>query len=152
MPMHMNDPLPELDGATEWLNSEPLARDDCAGQPVLFHWWSISCHMCKGLMPGIIEWRERYDGQGLKLIGVHMPRSPAETDVEKVRAAAEELSLTHPQAIDNLHKLTQAFGNEHRFVPAFYLFDAEGHLRAYRAGEKAPAPIEEAIERVLGAD
>jgi thiol-disulfide isomerase/thioredoxin len=152
MPMHMNDPLPELDGATEWLNSEPLSQGDCAGAPVLFHWWAISCPLCKQLMPKLIEWREQYGGQGLKLVGVHMPRSPADTDVEKVRATAEELSLTHPQAVDNLHKVTLAFGNEHRFVPAFYLFDADGRLRAYRAGEKAPAPIEEAIERVLKAD
>jgi len=33
-----------------------------------------------------------------------------------------------------------------------FLFDADGQLRAYRAGEKAAAPIEEAIERVLKAD
>lgn len=152
MPMHMNDPLPDLDGATQWLNSEPLSRDHCTGQPVLFHWWAISCPICKQLMPRVAQWRERYEGRGLKFVGVHMPRGPEDTDVAKVRAAVQELSLDHPQAVDNLHKLTEAFGNEHRFVPAFYLFDAEGHLRAYRAGEKAPPPIEEAIERVLKAD
>ena len=42
MPMHMNAPLPDLEGATEWVNAEPLAADDCAGQPVLSHWWAIS--------------------------------------------------------------------------------------------------------------
>jgi hypothetical protein len=78
-----------------------------------------------------------------------MPRSPEDTDVAKVRSAIEELTSQHPQAIDNLHKLTVGFSNEHRFVPAFYLFDAHGKLRAYRAGEKAPAPIEEAIEQAV---
>ena len=150
--MHMNDPMPPLDGATEWINSEPLTQEQLAGQPVLFHWWAISCPICKQLMPTVNQWRERYESRGLSLVGVHMPRGPEDTDVSAARTAAEQLGLTHPQAIDNLHKLTEAFGNEHRWVPAFYLFDAEARLRAYRAGEKAPPYVEEAIERVLKQD
>ena len=39
------------------------------------------------------------------------------------------------RAVDNQHKLKDAFLNEQGWVPVYYLFDAEGKLKTRAAGE-----------------
>ncbi len=56
-------------------------------------------------MPHVQELRDKYASQGLEVIAIHRPRGPGDTDVEKVREAAEKLGLTEPCAIDNEHTL-----------------------------------------------
>ena len=43
---------------------------------------------------------------------------------------------SEPCAVDNEHKLRDAFQNDQGYVPAYYLFDAEGKLRSFAAGER----------------
>ncbi len=40
---------------------------------------------------------------------------------------------------------------ENKYVPAFYLFDRQGKLRHFQAGERAAKMVEPVIERVLAA-
>ena len=35
--------MPALDGATGWLNSEPLGPADLRGHPVLVNFWTLTC-------------------------------------------------------------------------------------------------------------
>jgi hypothetical protein len=55
-------------------------------------------------------------------------------------------------AVDNEHKLKDAFHNEHGYVPAYYLFDAEGKLKSFAAGERGLDMLKSAIERLLPAE
>lgn len=146
--MRIGAELPALVGATDWLNGGPLAREDLLGSVVLVHFWSLSCGSCSQIMPTVNQWRERFHNNGAKLVGVHMPRSESETDVELVAEAVARYGLQHPIAVDNDHELADAFGN--RYVPSFYVFDREGHLRHYQAGDRGMKMIEAALLRVLG--
>ncbi|MCS1351966.1 redoxin domain-containing protein [Mechercharimyces sp. CAU 1602] len=145
--MRLRTEMPELTGATEWVNSE-ISKSDVAGKPVLVHFWSISCEMCKKSLPDINEMREKFKEQELQLIGIHMPRSEKDTDEEAVKETITKYELVHPQAIDNQHSIVEAFENQ--FVPAFYLFDQEGKLRHRAAGEKALSMLQNPLHRVLG--
>jgi hypothetical protein len=78
-----------------------------------------------------------------------MPRYEADTDVETVRELINKYDLTEPVAVDNEHKLKDAFQNDQGFVPAYYLFDAEGKLKSFAAGERGLDMLKSAIERVL---
>jgi thiol-disulfide isomerase/thioredoxin len=147
MALRLRTQMPELQGATEWINGE-VTKEDLKGQPVLIHFWSVSCGLCKKSMPDVLKLRDEYADQGLKVIGIHMPRSEKDTDVDTVKENIEKYEMTHPQAVDNQHKITDAFENE--FVPAFYLFDQEGQLRHRSAGEKALSMLERPLKRVLG--
>ena len=152
MPMRIGTPLPSLEGATEWLaGSAGEASQDLEGHPVLIHFWSLSCGMCKDNLPRVTEWREKYRDAGLRLIAIHMPRYPQDQDVAVVRETAEQLGITEPRAIDNEHRLRDAFQNEHGYVPAYYLFDDSHKLKAFAAGEYGTKVIEPALERMLGA-
>lgn len=146
MPMRMGTPLPGLNGATEWVNGE-LNDEDLRGAPTLVHFWSISCGSCHEVMPKVCEWQETYSARGLRFVGVHMPRSEKDTDTEAVKADIADAGFHWPQAIDNTHAIRDAFQNQH--VPAFYLFNEEGVLRHFQAGDRGQKMLEGAIERLL---
>ena len=150
MPMRIGTPLPSLEGATEWLSgSADEVLSDAAGRPLLIHFWSVSCGMCKDNLPRVAEWRDQYRDE-LKIVAVHMPRYPEDTNVDAVREAVSKYEITDALAIDNEHKLRDAFQNEHGHVPAYYLFDAEHKLKSFAAGEYGIKVMTPAIERLLG--
>jgi hypothetical protein len=66
-----------------------------------------------------------------------------------VRELISKFGITEPCAVDNEHKLKEAFQNDQGFVPAYYLFDAEGKLKSFAAGERGLDMLKSAIERVL---
>ena len=78
-----------------------------------------------------------------------MPRYEADTDVEAVRDAIAKYDISEPCAIDNQHKLRDAFKNDQGYVPAYYLFDGEGKLRSFAAGERGLDMLAAALDRVL---
>ena len=57
------------------------------------------------------------------------------------------MSVDWPNAIDNTHAIVDRFDN--KFVPAFYVFNAEGLLRHFQAGDRGQKMLEAAIERIL---
>jgi len=145
MALRLRTELPALDGITEWVNGE-AKKDELLGKPVLVHFWSISCGMCKESLPEVNKIRD--DHPELQVVGIHMPRSEKDTEIPPVKETIEKYELKHPQGIDNMHAVVDRFENE--FVPAFYLFDQEGLLRHRSAGEKALSMLQKPLERVLG--
>lgn len=144
--------MPSLEGATEWINgTADEAAGSLKGQPTLIHFWSVSCGICKENMPRVSEWRDKYKDEGLRVVAVHMPRYPADQDMEAVREAINKFNITEACAIDNEHKLRDAFQNEHGYVPAYYLYDAEGKLRSFAAGERGLDMMFSAMNRTLTA-
>jgi thiol-disulfide isomerase/thioredoxin len=152
MPMRIGTEMPSLEGATEWITgSMDEAIAQAKGQPTLVHFWSVSCGICKDNMPRVSEWRDRYRDDGLRVIAVHMPRYPADVDVAAVREAVEKYNISESCAVDNDHKLRDAFRNEQGYVPAYYLFDGQGKLRSFAAGERGLDMLFSAMNRVLQA-
>ena len=150
MGMRIGTQMPALDGATEWFSgTQAHAESEVKGHPTLVHFWASSCGICKDNLPRVAEWRDEKRVQGLRVIAVHMPRYEADTDVENVRELISKYNITEPCAIDNEHRLKDAFQNDQGFVPAYYLFDAEGKLKSFAAGERGLDMLKSAIDRVL---
>src|SRR6266446_680104 len=127
MAMRIGTEMPGLEGATEWFGgTQAHAEEAAVGHPTLVHFWSASCGICKENLPRVGQWRDEKKEQGLRVIAIHMPRYEADTDVETVRDLISKFGITEPCAVDNEHKLKEAFQNDQGFVPAYYLFDAEG--------------------------
>lgn len=144
--MRLREPLPEMHGATEWLNGE-VKREQLVGEkPTLIHFWSISCHLCKVAMPMVNELRDNYKDK-LNVVAVHMPRSEKDLNMDEIKQVAAEHSISQPIFIDHEHKLTDAFENQ--YVPAYYLFDHNGLLRHFQAGGSGLKMLEKRVNRVL---
>ncbi len=147
MALRMDSKMPSLEGGTNWFNSPPLTNEDFAGHPTLIHFWAVSCQSCKESLPDVNRWLDTYTPQGLKILSVHMPRQESDTNIDAVTEVVKEYGMKQPCVVDNWHSITDAF--ENRYVPAFYLFDAQGKLRHFQAGEKAAKMVEPVIERIL---
>jgi thiol-disulfide isomerase/thioredoxin len=153
MGMKIGTEMPRLDGATEWFGgTQAHVEADIAGHPTLVHFWSASCGICKDNLPRVGEWRDEKRKYGLRVVAIHMPRYESDTDVEQVRDLIGKYGITEPVAVDNEHKLKEAFHNHQGFVPAYYLFDAEGKLKSFAAGERGLDMLKSAMERLLPAE
>ena len=144
--MKLREQMPELIGATTWLNGEVTKADVIGEKPTLIHFWSVSCHLCKEAMPEINNFRDQYKEE-LNVIAVHMPRSEEDTNLETIKTVAAEHDITHPIFVDNEMKLTDAFENQ--YVPAYFVFDKDGQLRHMQAGGSGMKMLEKRVNRVL---
>ncbi|WNB91626.1 TlpA disulfide reductase family protein [Bacillus sp. NEB1478] len=145
--MRLRADMPEFNGATEWINGEVKKSDLIGDKPTLVHFWSVSCGLCKEAMPNINKFRDDFKDE-LNVIAVHMPRSEKDLDIDQIKEVAAEHDITQPIFVDNDHTLTDAFENE--YVPAYYVFDAEGKLRHFQAGGDGMKMLTKRVNRVLG--
>ncbi|HEX2760016.1 MAG TPA: cytochrome c biogenesis protein DipZ, partial [Rhizomicrobium sp.] len=139
--------LPELNGATLWLNSPPLTREQLRGKVVLIDFWTYSCINCLRALPYVKAWAEKYAAHGLVVIGVHAPEFAFEKDPANVRRAVQGLGVTYPVALDNNLAIWQAFSNQ--YWPAHYFIDAEGRIRYHHFGEGEYERSEAVIRQLL---
>jgi cytochrome c biogenesis protein CcdA/thiol-disulfide isomerase/thioredoxin len=123
----VEDLVPSLSGAQDWLNSKPLTLDELKGKVVLVDFWTYSCINCLRSIPYVRAWAEKYRDHGLVVIGVHAPEFAFERNIENVKNAVTTLKIGYPVAIDNDYKIWRAFENE--YWPAHYFIDAKGKVR-----------------------
>lgn len=139
--------LPELAGATTWLNSPPLSAQSLRGKVVLIDFWTFACVNCQRALPYVRAWAEKYKNQGLVVIGVHSPEFAFERKVDNVKRAARELGLGFPIAVDNDFAIWRSFSN--RYWPAHYFVDARGRIRFHHFGEGEYERSEQVIRQLL---
>ena len=139
--------LPKLDGATAWLNSEPLTPAGLRGRVVVVQFCTFSCINWLRTVPYVRAWAEKYRDPGLVMIGVHTPEFPFEHDLAKIRSALEELGVDHPVAVDNRFAVWRAFDNA--YWPALYFADVDGRIRHHRFGEEDYERSERVIQQLL---
>ena len=141
-------PAPELTGLHSWIGSDPVTLASLQGKIILIDFWTYSCINCIRTLPFILEWQEKYEPLGLRIIGVHTPEFDFEKDAENVRAAVERFGIDYPVALDNDRKTWDAFGVT--AWPAKYLIDAEGVIRYAEVGEGGYVAMEQTIRHWLG--
>ncbi len=139
--------LPGFDGATGWLNSEPLTPDGLRGKVVLVDFWTYTCINWLRTLGHVRAWHEKYVDQGLVVIGVHTPEFPFEHDPDNVRWAAEDMRVEYPIALDPDFAVWHAFDNN--YWPAVYIADAEGRIRHNHFGEGGYEECEMAVQMLL---
>jgi thiol-disulfide isomerase/thioredoxin len=139
--------LPSLGGATGWLNSPPLTTAELRGKVVLVDFWTYTCINWLRTLGYVRAWAEKYEDQGLVVVGVHTPEFPFEQDVENVREAAKDMTVEYPVALDSDYAVWRAFSN--RYWPAVYIADAEGQIRHHQFGEGGYEECERVIQRLL---
>jgi thiol-disulfide isomerase/thioredoxin len=138
--------IPGFDGATGWLNSDPLTADDLHGRVVLVDFWTYTCINWLRTLAYVRTWSEKYE-DGFVVIGVHTPEFPFERDVDNVRWAAAEMDVNYPIALDSSYAVWDAFSNH--YWPAVYIADAEGRIRHHQYGEGGYEECERVIQRFL---
>jgi len=145
--------LPAFDGATAWLNTEPLTPADLQGRVVLASFGTYTCINWLRSHPYVRAWGDKYASQGLVLVGVQTPEFEFEGDLGNVGRAVRELNVQYPVAVDNDYAVWRAFDNH--YWPALYFADAQGRIRHHHFGEGEYEESEMVLQMLLreaGAD
>ena len=144
---HAETHLPGFDGATGWLNSEPLTPEGLRGKVVLVDFWTYTCINWLRTLGYVRPWHDKYTDQGLVVVGVHTPEFPFERDADNVSWAAQDQRVDYPIALDPDYAVWRAFDNN--YWPAVYIADAEGRIRHMHFGEGGYEECERAVQMLL---
>ncbi|HEV8359585.1 MAG TPA: redoxin domain-containing protein [Candidatus Thermoplasmatota archaeon] len=140
----------DFQGATGWLgtpDNQPLVLEELRGKVVLVDFWTYSCINCIHTFPYLRTWWERYQDDGLVIVGVHTPEFRFERDAVNVQEARERYGLSYPAALDNDYGVWEAYHN--RYWPAEYLVDHWGRVRHTHFGEGGYEETEALIRQLL---
>ena len=143
-------PAPAFRSITKWLNTpggRPLTIAGLKGRVVLVDFWTYSCINCQRSLPHVEAWNKAYAADGLTVVGVHTPEFAFEHVPSNVAAAAKQLGVDYPIAIDDNYGTWDAYENE--YWPAEYLIDATGHIRHVDFGEGLYGQTETLIRQLL---
>src|SRR2546423_2525776 len=140
--------LPSFEGATEWLNRQPVTRQT-KGHPTLVHFWSISSEESKANLSQVADLRDQRKREGFRVVAVHVPQSETEKSSRRVREAIGHLNLTEPCVLDNELTLSKALLNGSESLPAYYLFDHNGELCTSASGANGLQTVEEELDQML---
>jgi hypothetical protein len=140
--------MPSLDGATGWLNSEPLTPAGLRGNVVLVDFWTHTCINWLRTEPYVRHWARTYRDDGLVVVGVHTPEFSFEHELDGVRMATKDRDIDYPVATDNDYGVWSAFANN--YWPALYFVDREGVIRDHHFGEGRYEQSERTLQQLLG--
>jgi thiol-disulfide isomerase/thioredoxin len=140
-------PAPELH-AKGWINSPALTSKDLAGKVVVYDFWTYSCVNCVRTLPSVRAWYDRYQKDGLVVVGVHSPEFDFEKDHGNVQNAVARLKVTWPVALDDDMAIWGDFNN--RYWPAKWITDRQGRIRYFHPGEGNYDETESVIRTLLG--
>jgi hypothetical protein len=93
------------------------------------------------------EWHQKYQDQGLVVIGNHYPEFNHERDLTNLQDVVHQTDIQYPVAQDNDGTTWRAYGS--RYWPTLYLIDKRGHIRYTHIGEGAYQETEAAIQALL---
>ena len=146
-PLPVEGRLASFDGATGWLNTEPLTPEALRGRVVLVDVWTYTCVNWLRTLPYVRAWAAKYADLGLTIVSVHTPEFGFEKDRANVVKAVDAFRVDFPVALDNDFGVWRALSNH--FWPAVYIADVDGQLRFHHFGEGEYAMIEMVIQQLL---
>ena len=128
----------------ESISVQSLTEDN---KVVMIDFWTYTCINCQRTTPYLNDWHEKYEDDGLVIIGVHSPEFGFEKDYDNVLDAVERFEIKYPVVQDNDFQTWRAYDN--RFWPRKYLIDIDGFVRYDHIGEGAYEETEEVIQELL---
>jgi thiol-disulfide isomerase/thioredoxin len=136
----VNKPAPEF--VREDLSGKELDLAAFRGKVVLLNFWATWCAPCQLEMPRFIEWQSEYGPRGFEVIGISMDDDP-----ELARKLCAKLGVNYPVAMGDA-RIGRLYGGI-LGLPASFLIDANGKIRAVYRGETDPKTIETEINKLL---
>jgi hypothetical protein len=131
-----------------WINVAALRMDQQRGRPVLVEFWDFCRINSLRTLPYTRAWHDRYEQDGLRVIGVHAAGFEPAADPDAVQAAVSRLEIPYPIVVDVELEIWDLYGN--LGWPARYLWDQQGMLFDYHYGEGAYGDTERAVQALLG--
>ena len=139
---------PDLLVGTEYINiTYGDIKETIKEKVVLYDIWTYSCINCIRTLPSITAWDEKYNDDGLVIIGIHTPEFEFEKNKDNVSTAVEKFGINYPVILDNEKEIWNAF--ENKYWPRKYIADHNGYIRYDHIGEGSYKETEQVIQKLL---
>lgn len=141
-------PAIEINDPTGFVNTTPFKLADLVGKKVvLLDFWTYSCINCIRTLPYLTAWYQKYQDQGLEIVGVHTPEFEFEKNYANVETAVQKYGIKYPVVLDSNYGTWQAYGN--LYWPHEYLIDIAGYVVHDHIGEGDYDVTEAEIQKLL---
>ena len=126
-----------------WLNTDgpPPTLSQIEG-PLVVEFWATWCPPCEKATPHLVELSERYEDEGLSIVGIHHPRGIERGEVERF---IERYGIAYPIGLDVDGSLTDAYGIEG--IPHAFVYDRGREL--VWSGHPLDPMFDEVVRRVV---
>ena len=145
---------PELIGIDGWLQTEAGSLEEIEAPVKIVQFWTFGCYNCKNTIPHLQEIYAEFGpdalgSDGVEIIGVHAPEFEYEKDPDAIAAAAVNLGVTWPIALDTERSSFRSWQNPRRFWPRTYVLDSDNNIRFDRIGEGAYQELADTVAYLL---
>lgn len=138
----------EIQEPAGYVNTEGIKISDLVGKKViLLDFMTYSCINCIRTFPYLNAWYDKYEDEGLEVIGIHTPEFAFEHKRENVEQAMQKFGIKFPIVLDNEYGTWQAYGNN--YWPRKYLIDIYGNVVYDHIGEGQYDETEKKIQTLL---
>jgi cytochrome c biogenesis protein CcmG/thiol:disulfide interchange protein DsbE len=127
------------------LGGGEVASSDYAGEIVVVNFWASWCVPCRQEAPELQAFAQRWDGQGVNVVGVVYNDSEAEAT-----AFRDQYGLTYPQAMDPDGRTAIDFGVFG--VPETYVIDGRGIVMAKLIGAVQRGTLDQVVSAVTAGE
>jgi thiol-disulfide isomerase/thioredoxin len=144
-----DQPAVEIEDPTGFINaSSTFTLSSLIGKKViLLDFWTYSCINCIRTLPYLTAWYQKYQNDGLVVVGIHTPEFDFEKNITNVQAAVQQYGITYPVVLDSNYGTWDAYGN--LYWPHEYLIDIAGYIVHDQIGEGNYAETEGVIQQLL---
>ncbi len=128
---------------TKLLNGETFELLDQRGKVVILNIWATWCPPCVEEMPDLVDIHEKYQEEGLVILGVSIDKQGKSVVVPFVK----KYNVTYPVTIDDgtiMSKYGPIIG-----IPTTYIIDKEGNLRYFATGAITKKELAPRVEKLL---
>lgn len=137
---------PVAEGLPDWqgvaLDGRGLALPELRGRPLVVNLWASWCPPCRREMPVLLQARSA--NPDVRFAWVNQGEPPETV----VRYAAQQGLPEADVLLDTSSRLGRALG--HKALPTTLFYDAQGRLRAVRAGELSAATLARHLAQITG--
>ena len=135
--LQIGSPAPQFETLTD-LSGTPLLVDFSASPVTIINFWAPWCPSCREELPDLRAIWEKYEAQGLTLLGITY-----DTDQAAVQNSVDSYGLTYPIVLDPDAALSMQY--EVTGVPETYIVDRSGRITFIAIGAASYDEIEAAI-------
>jgi len=140
-PPDVGDPVAAF--ALESLAGGTIGTGDYAGRPMVVNFWGTFCPPCVEETPALQRMYEKYEDQGVVILGVNLGEKP----VVRVEQFVDRFGVTYPVLLDPELDVRDRYGV--RQYPTTFFVDASGVVREVKIGGMTEGYIEAGIQRLL---
>lgn len=129
------------------LGGRDVSLHEFGGKVVLLDFWATWCPPCRKSIPELVSLQDRYEDQGLVVIGVSLD-DPAKTSDRQLQGFVEKNRMNYPILRGGERVVRDYFGDERLGIPTMFIINRDGEIVDRHVGF-VPGALEEALRGIL---